>query len=489
MSTSTARRVIIIGGGASGALLAYQLLQGPGSDFRVTLIEKRSDIGRGVAYSTVRNEHLLNVHAANMSALPGDPDHFWRWLSAREEHRPFSPDRHCFVPRRIYGEYITSLIEAHASNVKSCGRLTILRKECVEVTETASCVSVTLKDGTWLAGDVAILATGHEQAVPRSSCHVDPWADPWAPSATAIDKDATVLIVGTGLTMVDYVSSLLCGGHQGPVIAMSRRGLIPNAHRRVAPMRIEEADVPFGASATHLLRWFRSRIDRHVAQDGDWRSVIDAVRPFTQRLWRQLPLDSRRRFLKHAGAWWDVHRHRMAPEAEARIKNARTDGSLRLMAAKITAIEPNAGGALVRYRRRGRSETESLQVGKIVDCTGIVRDPRATANPAVRSLFDQGLIRTGPLRIGLDVASNCALINQDGSPSERLFAAGPLTRAAFWEIIAIPDIRNQCAELADHLVQSYCSVRQGPWQSVPETADQPVASQDFASQDIVSADT
>jgi len=94
-----------------------------------------------------------------------------------------------------------------------------------------------------------------------------------------------------------------------------------------------------------------------------------------------------------------------------------------------------------------------------------------------------------PLRIGLDVASNCALINQDGSPSERLFAVGPLTRAAFWEIIAIPDIRNQCAELAAHLVQSYCSVGQGPWQSVPETADQPIASQDFASQDIVSADT
>jgi uncharacterized NAD(P)/FAD-binding protein YdhS len=501
MSTRTARRAIIIGGGASGTLLAYQLLRNPSSAFRVTLIEKRSDIGRGVAYSTVRNEHLLNVHAANMSALPDDPDHFWRWLSAREEHRPFSPDRHCFVPRRIYGEYITSLIEAHASNVKSCGRLTILRKECVEVTETASCVSVTLRDGTWLAGDVAILATGHEQAIPRSSCRVDPggdlWGDPWvdswgdrsAPSsAHAIDKDATVLIVGTGLTMVDYVSSLLCGGHRGPVIAMSRRGLIPNAHRRVAAMRIKEADVPFGASATYLLRWFRGRIERHVAQGGDWRSVVDAVRPFTQRLWRQLPLDSRRRFLRHAGAWWDVHRHRMAPEAEDRIKDARTDASLSLLAAKITAIEPNAGGALVRYRRRGRSETESLQVGKIVDCTGIARDPRATANPAVRSLFDQGLTRTDPLRIGLDVASNCALINQDGSPSERLFAIGPLTRAAFWEIIAIPDIRNQCAELAAHLVRSYCSVAQGPWQSVPETADQPIASQDpIASQNIVSA--
>jgi len=125
-----------------------------------------------------------------------------------------------------------------------------------------------------VAGDVAILATGHEEAVPKSSRHPDPRVDPWVLSATAIEKDATVLIVGTGLTMVDYVSSLLCGGHRGPVVAMSRRGLIPNAHRRVAPMRIEEADVPFGASATHLLRWFpRSyrppcRAGRRLAQRG-----------------------------------------------------------------------------------------------------------------------------------------------------------------------------------------------------------------------------
>jgi uncharacterized NAD(P)/FAD-binding protein YdhS len=235
---------------------------------------------------------------------------------------------------------------------------------------------------------------------------------------------------------------------------MSRRGLIPNVQRHVAPLRIAEADVPFGVTATDLMRWLRVRIDDHVARGGDWRSVIDAVRPFTQRFWRELPLDSRRSFLRHGLAWWDVHRHRMAPEAEARITQARADGSLTLMAAKITSIELNPAGALIHYRRRRRSETESLQVSRIVDCTGVVRDPRATTNPAMRSLFDQGLARTDPLQIGIDVASNCALINKDGSASERLFAVGPLTRAAFWEIIAIPDIRNQCGELAAHLLHA-----------------------------------
>ena len=161
--------------------------------------------------------------------------------------------------------------------------------------------------------------------------------------AARVDKDATVLILGTGLTMVDYVLSLLRDGHKGSIAAISRRGLLSTAHRRVDPARIEEVEIPFGASASRLLCWFRHRIDAHVAEGGDWRSVVDAIRPFTQRLWRELPLASKRSFLEHARAWWDVHRHRMAPEVETRITQAIAAGRLELIAAKVTRIEPNAG--------------------------------------------------------------------------------------------------------------------------------------------------
>jgi uncharacterized NAD(P)/FAD-binding protein YdhS len=273
------------------------------------------------------------------------------------------------------------------------------------------------------------------------------------PSAAGIDPDATVLVLGTGLTMVDYIQSLVHDGHRGPIVAMSRRGLLTRPHRRADPVRILETEVPFGASISQLLRWFRGRVDAHAAKGGDWRSVIDGVRPYTQRLWRELPPASKRRFLEHARAWWDVHRHRMAPEVEARITQALYDGRLTLMAAKVTGIEPTDAGARVRYRRRGQSEIRSMQVGAIVDCTGIVKDPLASANPAVRSLLDRGLARVDPLHIGIETGPDCAILNHDGVPSPRLFAVGPLTRAAFWEIIAIPDIRNQCAALSVQLAR------------------------------------
>jgi uncharacterized NAD(P)/FAD-binding protein YdhS len=61
------------------------------------------------------------------------------------------------------------------------------------------------------------------------------------------------------------------------------------------------------------------------------------------------------------------------------------------------------------------------------------------------------LARPDPLGIGIDIAADCAIIDRSGTPSARLFAVGPLTRAAFFEIMAVPDIRVQCAELANEL--------------------------------------
>jgi uncharacterized NAD(P)/FAD-binding protein YdhS len=90
--------IAIVGGGASGALMTAHLLRFADDAIRLTLIEPRAKIGRGIAYATENESHRLNVRASNMSAFPDDPDHFWRWLRANG-HR--GGDRFCFVPRLL----------------------------------------------------------------------------------------------------------------------------------------------------------------------------------------------------------------------------------------------------------------------------------------------------------------------------------------------------------------------------------------------------
>ena len=316
------------------------------------------------------------------------------------------------------------------------------------VAATPTSVTIGIDDGSSIDGDLAVLATGHDETARYGpACYVNPWE---SPADLGIDRDAAVLIRGTGLTMVDFVVSLRANGHRGPIYAMSRRGLLPQAHRPVSALMLKHEDIPFGASLVTLWRWLRRLAEENVARGGDWRSVVDGIRPYTWEDLRSLPFDSKQRFLRHARAWWEVHRHRMAPEVEQQIHEALASGQLHIIAAKTLALVPSATLARVTYRRRGSDNTKTLDVAKVAECTGVYTDPLATTNPLLKQLFAQ-VGAAGSVGIGIDVDANCAIVDQAGRASPVLYAVGPLTRAAFWEIMAVPDIRVQCAELAAHL--------------------------------------
>ena len=142
-----------------------------------------------------------------------------------------------------------------------------------------------------------------------------------------------VLLLGTGLTMVDVVLTLGAAGHRGPLVALSRHGLSPRAHGVLHSPAIElELAPPTGLSA--LTRSIR-RAARHAEAEGeetDWRSVVDAVRSGAQELWQRFSPDERQRFLRHLRPFWDAHCHRIPPAVANRIEALRASGQLRVEA-------------------------------------------------------------------------------------------------------------------------------------------------------------
>jgi uncharacterized NAD(P)/FAD-binding protein YdhS len=251
--------------------------------------------------------------------------------------------------------------------------------------------------------------------------------------------------------MVDAAISLAESGHRGPIVAVSRRGLLPQAHRRVESAPIAEAELPSPAKLASFLHWLRARARDEMESGGDWRSVLDGLRPHTQAIWRAMPSEARRRFLEHARPWWDIHRHRMAPEVEAKIRALRGSGQLRVLSGRILEVNPKRDGASVLIRPRASVAAFRLEVSRIVSCRGLTSNPRVSANPLVAQLLAEGLARVDPLGIGLDVDGDCALVDAGGRASDRIFAVGPVSQAAFWESIAVPDIRLQAAALARRL--------------------------------------
>jgi uncharacterized NAD(P)/FAD-binding protein YdhS len=326
----------------------------------------------------------------------------------------------------------------------------------VGVTEVPGGVLVRLLGGTRLVADKLVLALGNfppgDPTVANTSFYASPryHGNPWAPGLLSkILKTRACLLIGGGLTMVDWVVALQQAGYQGRIHAISRRGLWPQAHAGVAPtvFRIDAGAPPVTARA-----WLRA-IRRHLRETGaDWRAVIDALRPDSQPLWKSLPLVEKRRFLRHLRPFWDCHRHRLAPVIARQLENLVCSGQLVRHVGRIQDYREAEAAVEVVIRPRNQRETYELEVDAVLNCSGSESDYRQLESPLVRDLLDQGLIRPDPLRLGLDVEVDGSLIRLAGSRSERLFTLGPPEKGILWETTAVPEIRIQARQLAERLL-------------------------------------
>ena len=424
-----------MGGGASGTILAAQLARRGISSL---LIDGSGRMGRGVAYSTTEPAHLLNVRAEGMSALAGEPDHFARRFEAEGGGSPRG-----FAQRRFFAIYLGEMLaEAVAS-----GCVELAETTAVSAARDANGWKVGFDDGSSVDAEVLVLAVGNQEPEAlRAFAGVGRRfvGNPWGADARAAVDDlartgGSALLVGTGLTMVDLVLSLDAAGHKGRIVALSRRGLIPRAHADFEPAPVALDQVPSGLRA--MFRWLR----RRSAEVG-WRAAVDSLRPHSHPLWQSLDEEEQRRFLRHTRPWWDVHRHRIAPEVANIVARMVADGQLEIVAGRIEAARETADGIEVSYRRRGADNSRSETFAYAFNCTGPLHSITRSKDPLLRSLLDEGQVKPDHLGIGLEVSDDCRAGN-------RLWAMGPLTKGRYWEIIAVPDIREQAAAVAQDIAR------------------------------------
>ncbi|MBX3299044.1 MAG: FAD/NAD(P)-binding protein [Acidobacteria bacterium] len=449
------KRVTIIGGGASGTLTAVNLIKHAGTEkIRVDLVEDRARLGRGVAYGTTLSEHLLNVPAGRMGAFPDDPSHFHRWLAGRG----YSHSAEAFVPRKIFGEYLSTLLDEAAALAHASGStLDVYDDEATDIhTDESGCV-VRMASGSKLLSDKVVLAFGNfpppdpfvaDMAYTSADKY---FRDPWNSRVYREIADGDdILIVGTGLSMIDVVLRYERIGHSGRIFAISTRGLLPAVHK-ACPGYPSFADELEGLTRiTDVVRVVRRHISEAAALGIDWRAVIDSLRPVTQTIWQRLPIAEKRYFKQHLSRHWNIARHRMPPEAAAVIDRLRADGKLTILSGRLKRIDRSNGRFAVSFSDRGRYE--ALTVDAIINCIGSETDFSKVASRLVRRLIAADTIRCDELRMGLDATPDGRLIGPDGRPSERLSTLGTSLKGILWESTAMPEIRSQANALALRLL-------------------------------------
>jgi uncharacterized NAD(P)/FAD-binding protein YdhS len=435
-------RILVVGGGACGALAASALLRRANAPLHVVVAERHGEIGRGLAYSTDDSLHRLNVPASGMSARPDDPDHFVRWSGLPPA---------AFAPRALYGRYLQDFFAQALTSAQPGVSATLCAHAVVnlrvERTSGARRYRALLDDATTLEVDAVVVAVGNAapaqlpglDAALVDSPHVI--ADPWRPDALdAVPGGARVLAIGTGLTFVDVALSITERDDGTCVDGLSRHGLLPRAHRLDSRPR-RALMPPADLRLSTLMRWL------HQADDTVLEAV-DGLRPVTDRVWRGWSEREQASFLRHGARRWEVLRHRMAPESAVRVASLIRDGRVAVMSGTVAAIQPS--GDEVRARLVDGRE---LRADFVINCTGPADGP--AAHPLIRSLLAEGCVIVSPHGLGLAVEPRTgAALDRDGHADPRMVVVGGLRRGALWETTAVPELREQAVCVADHLLEA-----------------------------------
>jgi uncharacterized NAD(P)/FAD-binding protein YdhS len=457
---SEIQTVAIVGGGFSGSMCAAQLLEHAKhstAPLKIVLLEQRGSVGEGLAYSTREDCHLLNVPAGRMSAWPDRPADFLNWAQARDSK--ITADD--FLPRQWYGEYIRQTLRHAAETAPGPVQFAVAYDEVKRITRhPEGGWLLNLARGTPLRATAVVLGVGHRAPSdplrtkwtgPRAHFIADPWK---VFAMNAVRPDDSVLILGTGLTAVDALMSLIARGHRGKVTLLSRRGLLPQPHLagHATPMdltaMVKELIAGESLHALTLYRQLRKQIAEAQSKGTPWQSVTDGLRPHIAALWRAMPVTERRRFLSHLRAFWEVHRHRMPYPVAIKFKDLLSQGKVKIVSGRVDAVQADNDRLTITLRDRQSAKAIQITSDWIVNATGPTPSNSAAANPAIGSLLIQGLLSADELNLGVRTTPTGNAIGSDASPVPDLFVVGTLRKPDLWETTAVPELRLQAADTA-----------------------------------------
>lgn len=447
--------IAIIGGGAGGVLTAIHALHAAAAPARIVLIEPDATLARGVAYATPYAEHLLNVPARRMSAFDGAPEDFLDFVV--DTTPAGGPDRdalgHQYVERRRYGDYLRDRLRRAIAASPATLAVVQDRVAAMDLDDRSAALMLETHGPLHASGVVLAVGNTPKPLPARGAPQLPPGRSLAAWDFTAVKQipaDSEICIVGSGLSMVDTVLSLVDNGHRGRIHVLSRHALLPLAHTAHAVAGFDPEPL-LAMGLRQRMRFLRDAARDAAAAGLPWQAVMERIRPQGQALWQSMPVSDQRRFLRHVVRPWDVHRHRIAPQVHAQLQALLDRGQLRLHRGRLDTVVMH--GDLVRVTARLRDgRAEQFDVGHVVNATGVELRAQTMRNPLLHDLLGKGLAQPGPHGIGLKAARDGRLVDAEGATHARAFVIGSLRIGCVWESIAVPELRGQAETAARELL-------------------------------------
>jgi uncharacterized NAD(P)/FAD-binding protein YdhS len=433
--------IAIIGGGISGTLTVLQIIKQSQNPITIFWFDTQNKFGKGYAYNTFDESHLLNVRANNMSVFPDEPNHFIEWL--KQFHKQYTSKD--FVPRKLFGEYVLQTFEL-LQNSNSIVKLHLITEEVKSIRKTNP--DFEIKTHQHYQVQKVILAFGNFlPAHPRTISKEYISSKNYFQNAfnvqltSQIQSCDNITIIGSGLTMIDMIVSLSHFNYKGKINVISPHAYIPQAHQEnplpsVTPF-IEKNKT---YSLLEVLSLVNKQLKKAKKENLSLHSVVDSMRPFLQNLWLNFSVEEKKQFLRHLRHKWGVARHRAPAQSMAIFNELKSTGQLQLIKGRISNIKSLDSGFEIHY-----SNKQILHTQLIINCTGPESDYSQLKSPLIEYLVQNQIISPDPIKYGINA-------QKDGQISYNLYTIGPPLKGILWESVAVPEIRVQAQELAAKII-------------------------------------
>lgn len=451
-STLQKNTIAIIGGGFSGAATVIHICRSYHKPIKILFFNEGYPVAKGIAYSSQSKYHVLNVAASKMSLFNNEPLHFVNWV--RNIYAEFDDENleNMFLPRSIFGEYVAKHFN-HAIKNSANVEVVEIKKQVNDVVFVNGRYDITTSGNEKFAADKILYAPGNfipeiPKAVGSDLIEQKKYfSNPWTDDATDNLNNGDVLILGTGLTMVDTVLSLLEKNFEGNIIAASTHGFFPLPHRKYEPYSDILIELKRPYSINQIFDVFRKHVQEARKRNLFGAAVVDALRPFTQDIWLQLDLSEKKRFINHVRHTWGLARHRLPVEVYERIAPLLQSYKLKILAGRIKESKLADGKVEVMITERKSQIPVFMKVQRIINCTGPQTNVTKVKDSLMQNLLKRNLIEPDELDLGIRATAYGNVITEN-KISTSFFTIGSTLRGVLWESTAVPEIRVQAERVA-----------------------------------------
>ncbi|MEN9972885.1 MAG: hypothetical protein RIS20_1232 [Bacteroidota bacterium] len=428
------KKIAVIGGGVSGTMVIRHLVD-LGFNGTIDRFFRGESQTTGPAYQESSFSLLLNVRNKNMSAFPDDPAHFLRFL---KENYPEHSLPNEFVPRSIYGTYLTQIWHETQRLAKEAHiQLNLFHESQPDYEQYDSIVLAT-------GNELPRIPNGLSKPVRSSTLYQ---GNPWKIDFSHIDQELPIFILGNGLTMVDTVLSLRHAGFHQKIVALSTHGFNMLAHPENEEL-INAGEQPSNTDLASLIRFFN--IHRKRRSNNQFLLFVDFFRPQFSSWWQGFTLKEKQTFLNRFRHIWGTIRHRIPGQIARIINEEQEKGRLNVCAGKLASVDLSSQGLTIHFFSGGQQVQNNFAC--LINCTGPETAITRMTNPVITNLYKNGWIYPDKINQGIDIDAETHTVQ--GKAPMKIFAIGNLCKGTKWESTAIGELRSQAKLIAKGILDA-----------------------------------